>query len=129
MSGLLIIWEERERQKCLGYTPERDDSYGAEYYEDLICAAGTYEMEPTLRGHLETWPWDVELFRSTYQAGYAGRIRELAKAGALYQAAKEHIERNGLSAKLERMMKGLDDRIARIAKQIDELLFLIQNPY
>lgn len=114
-----LIRTAREKQIEKGYTPEHDDNHVADYYEDLICAGGTYELEPIHRGRLETWPWCESTFRPSYQEGYRGRIKELAKAGALYTAAREMIERQGRKSPFT---KSLTRRIDGVAAKIAELL-------
>lgn len=115
-----LILAERNRQIVHEkYTSERDLAHGADYHEELICAAGTYEMEPHDRCNLETWPWHQSTFKPTHQLGTEGRIKELTKAGALYMAAQELL-----------MITGADDtikvslvfHIKKVADKISQLL-------
>ena len=118
-----LIAQERERQiEEEGYTASHDDKQGPDYYEQLVCAGETYERAPENRGNLEIWPWDQSDFKPSTDGTKEGRIKELIKAGALYLAAREHIERNGSLPPGKRMLPYLDAWIDRVANKIVELM-------
>lgn len=115
-----LILAERTRQIVHEkYTSERDLSQGADYHEELICAAGTYEMEPHDRCGMETWPWELSSFKPTHHLGIPGRIRELVKAGALYMAAQELL----MTTRANDTIKvSLVFHIKKVADKISQLL-------
>ena len=118
-----LIAQERERQiEEEGYTAQYDDEHGAEYYEELICAGETYEREVAYRGDLELWPWPKESFKPSCSTCSSGRVKELTKAGALYLAAKEQIERNGKEHKGQMFLPYINGWIDRVANKIVELM-------
>lgn len=91
--AMRLIKEERKRQiEVEGYTPEHDDKWNSPH--DLISGAYTYQMDPVEREEYPfSWPWAMKHWKPTAKEGVKGRIRELVKAGALYMAAKEQLER------------------------------------
>lgn len=109
-TGIELIAAERERQTNIEHwTPEHDDSHDD---FELGYAARCYEESPTERDlpggdiDLKTatpndWPWDDEWWKPTPD----DRQRELVKAGALYRAEIERLER----------------KVKQIASQIDRL--------
>ena len=94
-SGIEIISEERERQIAVeGWSSEHDDQHTD---EELAQAAATYVYPDRLAypGRDEVWPenWDSEWFKPTFHLGIQGRIKELAKAGALIAAEIDRLGR------------------------------------
>lgn len=83
-----LIAAERQRQISQeGYTPEADQ----QYTKGQLEWAGDYYAAPAEeRIHLR-WPWAMEYFKPTPD----NRVRELVKAGALYQAEKERLMNAG----------------------------------
>ena len=75
-TGLDLIRDERQRQiDSEGWTPEHDAAHGS---SRLLRAAEAYEWsDATL------WPWDREWWKPK------DAIRDLIRAGALYQAAAD----------------------------------------
>lgn len=95
------IKAERQRQITQeGFTAQHDDNHNE--YEALIMAAATYEIDPKERQEIPTsWPFDLEMWKPTAGQGRKGRIRELVKAGALYLAAKDSMERQEIDNPLK----------------------------
>ena len=104
--GVRIVMAERRRQKVFeGFDDERDDGY---VNGELAQAAECYERDPSERvleirrdgiDPPEGWPWDS----SWWKPGL--RIRELAKAGALYLAEHDRLSRAGLADEAAAMAK------------------------
>lgn len=105
--GVKIVLAERRRQlQWEGFDHERDDRYTA---GELARAAQCYEREPEERKMLrmtpeeyrapenhndsievpESWPWAASWWKT------GDRIRDLAKAGALYLAEADRLTRAG----------------------------------
>lgn len=111
MTGIELIAEERQRQiEVEGWSIAHDDEHKD---FELGYAARCYEQEPAERdlmggetdlktGVPQDWPWDDEYWKPTPD----NRVRELQKAGALYYAEQQRIER----------------LIQKIAAEIDDLL-------
>ena len=114
LPGAQIVKEERERQITLWGT-QKDDGYTN---GDLRAAANCYAKSPEGRSFLqpvvgdggkavqlpEGWPWSAEWWKPSKD-----RIRDLAKAGALYLAESERLRRAGNeseSAEVEKLAKG-----------------------
>ena len=112
MTGFQMIYEERERQKTVeGYTHEHDDRH---HQAELAKAAECYATPPENRvmrpaiappdSRLEgavgegrkavpkDWPWEPEWWKPCP----TDRVRELVKAGALFMAESERLDRRGL---------------------------------
>lgn len=110
MTGIELIAEERQRQiDKENWSAGHDD-----YHEDfqLAQAALCYEQEPYQRdlpgGDIDlktampnNWPWEDQWWKPTPD----DRVRELTKAGGLYRAEQQRIER----------------RIEKIAAEINRL--------
>jgi hypothetical protein len=109
-----LIRAERQRQITEeGYTATHDDHHTA--HEELIMAAATYEMEPEDRTEIPAnWPWDIKTWKPTASEGTSGRIKELCKAGALYMAAKDYMERNEIDIPLKQAVCTKIDRMAEL---------------
>lgn len=93
MFGIEFIAAERQRQiEEEGYTTEKDQKYNSN--EELALAASCYALPESKRiypwwdneqGRIPVnWPWGKHFWKPNFQ--YGGRIRELAKAGALIAA-------------------------------------------
>ena len=81
-TGAELIARERERQIAKGYTAEHDDRWTWKQLYD----AGNHAQG----GPMWDWPWPGHPFKSE------GRMRDFARAGALFIAASERVERHGL---------------------------------
>ena len=86
-TGMQVIIAERCRQiEVEGWTPEHDDSHGADVLESAAIgyrdAMGDNSPEP------DQWPWDASWWKPK------SRARNLARAGALYLAAADVAERS-----------------------------------
>lgn len=101
MAGAVLAFRvERHRQVCVeGYDPEHDDTHTQ---GEIAMAAVCYAMPPDSRellmsmvhpkGALWWWPWSASSYKPS--AGTKeGRLREIAKAGALLLAEYERISR------------------------------------
>lgn len=113
-----MMREERQRQiRIKGFTPEYDHAFND--YGNLILAAASYEMEPKDRnGVPHSWPYK----ESSWKPGEPtrdGRIRELVKAGALYMAAGELMERQENKTALK---NAVCQKVELIAEKIGWLL-------
>lgn len=109
-----LIRAERQRQITEeGFTATHDDHHSE--YEALIMAAATYEMEPEERTEIPaSWPWDIKTWKPTASEGVSGRIRELSKAGALYMAAKDMMERQEIDTPLKQAVCTKIDLMAEL---------------
>jgi len=87
MNGIELIAAERERQiKKKGWTPEHDSAH---VHDELICAAVAYAAQDST-----WWPFKPEEFKpSTNPDDKQGRVRDLAKAGALIAAEIDRLQR------------------------------------
>ena len=98
-TGAELIAEERQRQIVEeGWTPEHDDGY----HNELAVASAWYALPHINRTHLADdgvvlWPWADDWFKPG-DGTADGRIRELAKAGALIAAEIDRINRLGHNA-------------------------------
>jgi hypothetical protein len=120
VKGRAIIQEERIRQiEVKGFTIGHDDRL--DYHQDLIMAAACYEMEPKGRQERpDSWPWDFAHWKpSATRQSLQGRLRELQKAGALYQAAFDQMELQGLEIPLK---MAVSEKIGLMAIRIGEIL-------
>lgn len=97
MSGIELIAAERKRQiDKEGWTAEHDDDHTC---EELATAAACYALPVRRRNdwiinrRLITilWPWSDEWYKPAKNS--RGRIKELAKAGALIAAEIDRLER------------------------------------
>lgn len=106
MTGRTKIEAERKRQiHSEGWSLESDDGY---VNRELMRAAHCYARnDPT------GWPWDESWWKPSQE-----RSRDYEKAGALYLAEKERLERAGDPIRA-RLMKLKSDEMADL---IDELL-------
>lgn len=134
--GAQIVVDERKRQVSReGYTDEHDDKHAN---GELAAAAACYAMEPdrrvmvsavisinTARGLADpdsfsdraalvpcNWPWEAVWWKPSED-----RVRDLAKAGALYLAEASRLKRAG---KLEESTQ-LEGLAMGCAKLIDDL--------
>ena len=110
--GVQIVLDERKRQIRF----ERFDSEHDDRHRDgeLGRAALCYERAPDARKMIprtdgptanvfevpEAWPWEPRWWKPS-----ADRIRDLAKAGALYMAESERLRRDGQPEKADDVMK------------------------
>lgn len=92
--ALELILAERHRQIAEeGYTPEMDDLCIG---HELMIAGACYERDPDRRERkflAHCWPFDKEAWKPTAHLGREGRIRELVKAGALFTAELDRLNR------------------------------------
>lgn len=100
--GVQIVLAERRRQiRFEGFDAERDDGY---QNGELGRAALLYERAPEDRklvnGIPECWPWPAEWWKPS-----TDRVRDLAKAGALYMAESDRLRRDGQTEKADDVMK------------------------
>ena len=111
-SGIELIAEERKRQiEVEKYDSEHDSGYKNELYEAAACYFAAKRMrvltEKEDYGVPNGWPWPEEFWKPSPD----NRIKELKKAGALYQAHYDlHGHKNAL------------DYVEICAKEIDEIL-------
>ena len=107
MTGKQRIDAERKRQiESEGWTAEHDDQLGADVLEQAAyCyrdAAGEgSEMPPQ-------WPWGAEQWKPK------NRIRNLERAGALYQAAAEVSDRAGNYRQRDSLQQHVDSCAMRL---------------
>lgn len=106
-TGIDLIAAERQRQiDGEGFTCERDDSYTA---DELAEAAICYAIPPNKRAMVVCrcgkttpvhWPkdWSADWWKPGEGTTTSGRIRELAKAGALIAAEIDRLQRLQQSA-------------------------------
>lgn len=110
--GVQIVLDERRRQiQFEGYDAAHDDAHNS---GDLARAAMCYEREPAERKMRvgtdgptanvievpESWPWEGRAWKPS-----ADRVRDLAKAGALYMAESDRLRRDGQPEKADDVMK------------------------
>ncbi len=98
--GVEMIAAERERQISKeGWDASRDDDY---IFDDLAVAASCYAQPDYKRVYWELdgisqspkdWPWEDSWWKPSKDATADGRLRELAKAGALIAAEIDRIMR------------------------------------
>jgi hypothetical protein len=106
-SGIELIAEERKRQiEKEGWSHDHDDTHSN---GELQQAAKVYETPPAKRKFKNDkykpkgWPWH----RAWYKPDILNRQRELIKAGALYQAEKDRIDR--IIQKIASQIDGLNE--------------------
>lgn len=133
-SGLALIGAERARQiNEEGWTDRHDDEYGG---GPLVRAALCYETPAAhrrlipmrqvrdgqwmacSRGEEQTrvpdgWPWEPEWWKPK------SRLRDLVRAGALYQAEVDRLERAGWVGQPQTLT--MRANVGRVAKAIDAL--------
>ena len=99
LTGVEIIAAERKRHtEVEGWTAEHDDQHSA---GEIAMAAVVYAMPPKerdneiLRQNFAEllWPWEWHWFKPSKRKTVSGRIRELAKAGALMAAEIDRLQR------------------------------------
>lgn len=103
-----IATERRQQIEREGYSLEHDNEHPIQNFLD---AAASYVMcmGPDCTMPV-SWPWDPTAWKPK------DRLRNLERAGALYLAAAEHVERHGNDGKVFR------NAAANVAKMIDDLL-------
>jgi len=108
-TGQQIIAEEREAQiSQKGWTPQHDDSHkNGEIARAAFCYFSHTAQSP---GPNSRWPWGAGSWKPS-----SDPIKNLAKAGALYLAEAERLDRASLPS--EDMRKSVAD----IAAEIDFL--------
>lgn len=91
-NGILLVTKERMRQVYEeGYSFLHDDTETAHQLSD---AAIVYACPAPMRHEvMHFWPWDKECFKPDETYTIDGRIRELAKAGALICAEIDRLTR------------------------------------
>ncbi len=101
-NGAALIAAERKRQvEAEGWTPEHDREHG---WKSLRLAAWAYEDN-----YVGLWPWERQWWKPK------GPLRNLVRAGALYQAAAD-------VADVEDTRDYLLEQRDRVATQVDALL-------
>lgn len=110
--GVQVVLDERKRQiQFEGWSAEHDDQHKN---GELARAAQCYERAPDNRKMIprtdgapanvfevpEAWPWEPRWWKPSKD-----RIRELAKAGALYMAESDRLRRDGQPEKADDVMK------------------------
>lgn len=96
-TGVEIIAEERQRHFDVeGWTAEHDDRVNDN--GQLAQAAACYAITPdTWYGNIlsitDLWPWSLIWWKPSHYTGNNGRIRHLAKAGALIAAEIDRLQR------------------------------------
>jgi hypothetical protein len=85
--GATLIAEERQRQVSQeGYNEEHDDQHIG---QQLVHAAAAYLLRRPWM-----WPWQMRLWKgAAAPTDLDGRLRELAKAGALVAAEIDRVQR------------------------------------
>jgi hypothetical protein len=112
MTGAELIMDERRRQIDIErWTPEHDRAHGGDCLERAAisyAAWGESEKPPA------TWPWDLRWWKPK------DRLRNLVRAGALFQAAGEASD----------LIPALRHWAQRdlVAAQIDQLLSAVPTP-
>jgi hypothetical protein len=117
LSGMERIRLERLRQvETEGYTPSSDDNYKR---SELRKAAGCYELAALNNDDSPTpprqWPWSADKWKPK------GILRNLERAGALYQADIDRLERQKDPLK-QAVIDLMEQRIATIANEIDKFI-------
>lgn len=109
--GKKLIAAERQRQITIeGWTREHDDAHKP---QELEQAGEYYRALPESRPYM-TWPWEHNWFKPTPE----DRVRELVKAGALFQAAADSAYRKDYKYDCEL----LEAKVESVAEAIDSLL-------
>lgn len=111
MNGQHYIHNERHRQVDVeGWSESNDDKYTS---GQLLAAARCYQDPDATPGttHPE-WPWDSTWWKP------AGRIRNLVKAGALYLAEADRLDRAHASTEKVLLMH---DLAMKCAEYIDDI--------
>lgn len=112
-TGMELIAEERERQvKEEGFDSKHDDQFTD---GQLFKAATAYYMtEDEKSPQLPTyWPWDPAWWKPKT------RVRNMVRAGALYMAERERLQRAHLNPFQRLHLKKL---VQSIAAELDHLL-------
>lgn len=92
MKAIELILAERGKQIAKGYTSEHDDTHNE---GQLAMAAVNYACTSRNRMYVRSlYPWDAnEYFHPDKTGTIDGRIKDLAKAGALIVAEIERLNR------------------------------------
>jgi hypothetical protein len=98
-SALEAIGKERQRQiEVEHWTPRHDDEHSD---MELALAAVCYALGTTRiydrRGKRSEnlWPWDIKWWKPSDRSKIGGYRRDLIKAGALFTAEIERLDRGG----------------------------------
>jgi hypothetical protein len=115
MSGRDMIAAERRRQiEVEGYSASHDHEHGV---AQLVRAARCYEVPQSLPGVPDAWPWDDHSWKPKTI------VRNLIRAGALYQAAWDVAPPLGIDSEVA------GAGVVRCGKALDEILaFAHGNP-
>ncbi len=127
-TGIELITEERARQISVeGWTPEHDDTHTR---GELAAAADAYRIyTDLLLQHGDKlppcfiprqWPWDNRWWKPSRDP-----VRNLVKAGALYQAQADYFRRHNRPEEFELVA---EDCVRLVAQKIDELLKATPSP-
>lgn len=102
MNGIELITKERQRQiEQEGWTPEHDDEHdmfqlarAAHCYHRMVDDQNPVGQPPNY------WPWENQWWKPSDD-----RVRNLVKAGALYRAERERLERleMDIAAEIDRL--------------------------
>ncbi|MGI4864182.1 MAG: hypothetical protein ACRYFZ_09695 [Janthinobacterium lividum] len=110
-AGKKLIAAERQRQINIeGWTREHDDAHKP---MELEQAGEYYRALPESRPYMN-WPWERQWFKPTPD----DRVRELVKAGALFQAAADSAYRKDYKYDCEL----LEGKVEAVALAIDTLI-------
>lgn len=123
-----LIAAERKRQKeVIGYTEDMDDQYvrgelrsAAEcYFNAALNEKGTDNPHSHPIDKVpSTWPWSPGSWRP-----FSGKVRMLTKAGALYVAEMERLERKAQTDAHHMMLKEIvEERIREVTEELNKAL-------
>ena len=128
MNGAALIAAERRRQIDVeGFGPDHDDRH---HFWHLLAAASCYRncAGPHDRDVPYSWPWESSAWKPKT------RLRNLVRAGALYQAAADHqIRRAGSAAPpilhlVEQVGDEIDRLIAAVVATAQEAGYRLVGP-
>lgn len=98
-TGIDLITEERKRHPEIGYNAEHDDTHingeiadGAALYAMSQDSIDYINQEWGNDRHLHFWPFDLKSLKPLEFEG-EGRIKQLAKAGAMIAAEIDRLKR------------------------------------
>ncbi len=123
----LIAAERKRQREEIGYTEESDDKHvrgelrsAAEcYFNAALNEKGTDDPHSHPIDKVpSTWPWSPGSWRP-----FSGKVRMLTKAGALYVAELERLERKGQKDAHHLMLKEIvEERIREVTEELNKAL-------